>query len=101
MGYRRARRHPRRPAFANALIQFGDDLADLLCGRLWFILGGHFTGIDFLDNLGPDLSVRAGLEVPRQLIQPQITLRLLGTMTAHAVLGEKTLEGLGAVRERT
>jgi hypothetical protein len=79
---------------ANASIQLGDNLADLLGGRLRFILGGHFAGIDFLDYLCPDLSVHAGFKISRQLIKSQIALGLLGPVATNAMFREKSLKWL-------
>jgi hypothetical protein len=101
MRYRWAGRHAGGSSLANTLIQLGDDLADFLRGRLRLVLGGHFAGIDFLNYLRPYLSVQARFEITRQLIQSQVALFLFGTVTTYAMLGEKTLKGLGAVGERT
>ena len=97
MRHRWARGHAGGAALSDAYVQLGNDLADFISGRLCFILRRHFAGIDFLHDLGPDLTVHAGFEVARQLIQPQITLGFLGAMTRNAVFLQKTFKRLGCV----
>ena len=97
MRHRWASGHARSAAGSDAYVQLGNDLADFISGRLCFILRRHFAGIDFLHDLGPDLTVHAGFEVARQLIQPQIALGFLGAMTGNAVFLQKTFKRLGCV----
>ena len=99
MGHRRTRRHARRAAFADALIELGNHLADLIGRWLRFLLRRHFAGVDFLHYLRPNLPINAGLKIPRNFIQPQIALGFLRPVTGNAMFLEKPFERLGSVAE--
>ena len=99
MRYRWAGCHASSTAFANAQVQFGDDLTDFIGGRPGFILRWHFAGIDVFHHLRPKVSVDTGLEVTRQLIQSQVALFLFGAMATNAMLGEKSLKRFDAMGE--
>ena len=88
---RRPRRHPRRPALLNPRIEARNKRRDLLLRRLLLLLRRHLARIDLLDHFRPMMRVRPQLEVPRELVDAQITLLLFRAVARDAVFLQKSV----------
>ncbi len=88
--------HARCTAFFDVRIKAGHKRRNLLLRRLLLLLGWHLAGIDLLDHLRPVMGVCAQFEITRELVDPQISLLLLGAMTADAVFLQEGVKRLGS-----
>jgi hypothetical protein len=92
----RTRRHPGRATFLEPRVETGDEGGDLLLGRPFFLLRWHLARVHLFDHLRPKMRVGAQLEIPRELVDAQVTLFLLRPMAREAMRLEEDIEGLGS-----
>ena len=84
-------------AFADLLVQLCNEVGNFLFTGSRFLFRWHFSGIDPFDHLRPEVTVDAGLEVPGEGVDPQVSFLFVRTVATHAMLGEKSLKRSDAV----